>query len=196
MTKIETAIKWAESIANDDTHGYDQRNRWGVNYDCSGLVISAWETAGVKVMEAGATYTGNMYSKFKKCGFKDVTASVNLVNQKGLQRGDVLLTPNKHTAMYCGNGKIVHASINEKGTVTGGLTGDQTGKEICIRSYYNKPWKYVLRFTEVGSNDLTQVAKDVIAGKYGNGTQRKQKLELAGYDYNAVQAKVNEILKG
>lgn len=197
MSKVENAITWAEKIANDDAHGYDQKNRWGKDYDCSGLVISAWEQAGVKVKTAGATYTGNMYSKFKKCGFKDVTSKVNVKTQLGLKRGDVLLTPNKHCAMYCGDGKLVHASINEKGKVTGGVTGDQTGKEICVRVYYNKPWKYVLRYEETASttNDLTQVAKDVIAGKYGNGTQRKQKLTLAGYDYKAVQAKVNELLK-
>lgn len=196
MNEIEKAVSWAEGIANDDTHGYDQKNRWGVDYDCSALVITAWQNAGVKVKTAGATYTGNMYSAFKKSGFKDVTSKVNLKTQAGLLRGDVLLTPNKHTAMYCGNGKLVHASINEKGKVTGGVTGDQSGKEICIRSYYNKPWKYVLRYEGTTSNDLTNIAREVIAGKWGNGIERKQRLTLAGYDYNKVQAKVNELLKG
>ena len=31
---------------------------------------------------------------------------------------------------------IGHASINEKGKVTGGKKGDQTGKEVCIRTWY------------------------------------------------------------
>lgn len=49
-----------------------------------------------------------------------------------------------------------------------------------------------------GKNEdkITQVAKAVIAGKYGNGEKRKKKLAEAGYDYKKVQAKVNEILKG
>lgn len=38
------------------------------------------------------------------------------------------------------------------------------------------------------------IAKEVIAGKWGNGTDRKAKLEAAGYNYNTVQAKVNELL--
>lgn len=42
---------------------------------------------------------------------------------------------------------------------------------------------------------ITQVAKEVIAGKWGNGETRKKKLKAAGYDYNAVQKKVNELLK-
>ena len=33
----------------------------------------------------------------------------------------------------------------------------------------------------------------MLAGKWGNGDTRKQKLKTAGYDYNAVQAKVNEM---
>ena len=38
------------------------------------------------------------------------------------------------------------------------------------------------------------LANEVIAGKWGNGQERKDKLTDAGYDYNAVQSKVNEIL--
>ena len=41
---------------------------------------------------------------------------------------------------------------------------------------------------------VTDLAYEVIAGKWGNGTERKNKLNDAGYDYNAVQTKVNELL--
>ena len=43
---------------------------------------------------------------------------------------------------------IVHASINELGKTTGGKKGDQTGKEICVRSYYTYRggWDYQLRY--------------------------------------------------
>lgn len=41
--------------------------------------------------------------------------------------------------------------------------------------------------------DIEQIARDVIAGKYGNGQERKAKL---GNIYNQVQARVNEILLG
>lgn len=40
---------------------------------------------------------------------------------------------------------------------------------------------------------IEEVAKEVLAGKWGNGEDRKKKLAAAGYDYAAVQAKVNEI---
>ena len=41
---------------------------------------------------------------------------------------------------------------------------------------------------------IDELADEVIAGKWGNGTDRKTNLEKAGYDYNAVQDRVNEIL--
>ena len=39
------------------------------------------------------------------------------------------------------------------------------------------------------------LAKEVIQGKWGNGEERKKRLTAAGYDYYAVQKRVNEILK-
>ena len=41
-----------------------------------------------------------------------------------------------------------------------------------------------------------EVAKEVIQGKWGNGADRKAALEEAGFSYDAVQAKVNELLSG
>ena len=40
------------------------------------------------------------------------------------------------------------------------------------------------------------IAKEVINGKWGNGADRKKRLTEAGYNYNEVQNKVNEILYG
>ncbi len=39
------------------------------------------------------------------------------------------------------------------------------------------------------------IAREVIAGKWGNGSDRKNRLTAAGYDYNTVQRKVNELMK-
>lgn len=41
---------------------------------------------------------------------------------------------------------------------------------------------------------VTEIAKEVIAGKWGVGEERKTALEKAGYDYNEVQAEVNRLL--
>lgn len=141
MTVPEKAVEWAVGIAKDDSHGYDQGSRWAPDYDCSSLVISAFKQAGVPLT---CTYTGNMRSDMLMNGF--VPAPVNLATGAGLQPGDVLLNELKHTALYIGNGQVVHAAGNEWGGATGGKTGDQTGGEICVRSYWNFPWDMALRY--------------------------------------------------
>lgn len=46
------------------------------------------------------------------------------------------------------------------------------------------------------SKSVDEIAREVIAGKWGNGSERKDRLTAAGYDYAAVQARVNEIMGG
>lgn len=146
MTVINNATAWAVNIANDNSHGYDQIGRWGPDYDCSSLVISAYEQAGVKVKEAGATYTGNMRAAFVKCGFEAIPYKKGMT----LYKGDVLLNEKHHTALYIGDGQIVQASSNEKGGIYNGKDGDQTGREIATGRFYeySKGWNYVLRYNE------------------------------------------------
>ena len=147
---INAAVNWCLEIAADDSHGYDQTNRWGPDYDCSSLLIQAWENAGVPVKTNGASYTGNMVDVFKQCGFTDVTSQVNLSSGSGIIKGDIVWKTG-HTEMCSKPGSLVGAHINEFGEVTGGVTGDQTGREIYERTYYNSPWTTVLRFPSSSS---------------------------------------------
>lgn len=148
---VEKAVAEAAAIAADASHGYDQASRWGPDYDCSSLVIHCWQSAGVALE---CTYTGDMRGDMLRRGFADVTRSVRLADGAGLMRGDVLLNFARHTALYIGEGRLIHASANERGTARGGATGDQTGREICERGYYNYPWECVLRYmpAEDGEN--------------------------------------------
>lgn len=41
-----------------------------------------------------------------------------------------------------------------------------------------------------------EIAKEVIAGKWGNGAERKNRLTSAGYNYNTIQSLVNQMLSG
>ena len=41
---------------------------------------------------------------------------------------------------------------------------------------------------------VDEIAREVIQGKWGTGSDRKNRLTKAGYDYNAVQKRVNELL--
>ena len=197
----DKACDWMEACARDNSHGYDQVYRWGEkgDYDCSAAVITAYEKAGVPVKTKGATYTGNMKGVFLKCGFRDITSQVNLSTGAGLKRGDVLLNTSHHTALYCGNGQEVEASINEKGTATGGKPGDQTGREFLIRSYRNYPWNCVLRYGEGGSGSGSATeggcymftVQEVQKGSQGASVLLLQRL-LRGMGYRDADKKVLE----
>lgn len=160
-TVTQSAVAWARGIAADASHGYDQANRWGPDYDCSSFVISAYKAAGVPL---ACTYTGDMRGDMLRCGFAVVSpAAVDLATGTGLKAGDVLLNYAHHTALYIGGGRIVQASINERGGVTGGAPGDQTGREICERGYYNYPWDCVLRYG--GSDSAAADAEETGHGR-------------------------------
>lgn len=67
--------------------------------------------------------------------------------------------------------QIVHASIDENKKVSGGNAGDQTGKEVCVRSWYSKPWTVVLRYPD-----------EYIAEKAANIGVLLANSNLVGYD--------------
>lgn len=62
----------------------------------------------------------------------------------------------------------------------------------CVYKYDLTKWD-----TQYTSDlkSIEEIAKEVIAGKWGNGAVRKQRLRAAGYNPSMVQAKVNEMLK-
>lgn len=134
-------MRKAIQFAEDNSHGYSQASRWGPDYDCSSFVCQMFEDAGIPLKSCGGTYTGNMLAAALKAGFIQVPLSQR-------KRGDILLRHTSgsdgHTAIYLGNGMLVHAA----GTYSHPESGDQTGNEICIQNYYDAGWQYCLRFPE------------------------------------------------
>lgn len=180
---VEKAVRWAIGIANDNSHGYDQANRWGnPDYDCSALVISAFEQAGIKLKSSGAYTTANLYDIARKIGFKDITSSVNMGSADGMRRGDILLSRGHHTAIYIGDGKVVQASSNEHGGIRGGIPGDQTGKEIWTRPYYNYPWTDVLRYVSGYKNGIGKISASDLFPRYEVGGFPEDGLFMANHN--------------
>lgn len=133
-------VDWAVGIANDNSHGYSQKHRWGPeDYDCSSLVISAIRAAGIH--PGRAVYTGNMRKELGPRGFEIVPFS----GTGNLRYGDILLNDITHTEIYIGGGRNVGAHCDENGGIEGRQRGDQTGREICVGSYHNANWGWVLR---------------------------------------------------
>lgn len=193
MPNIYKAVDFMIRMANDNTHGYDQSNRNGPDYDCSSLVATALHNAGFPVKPS--SWTGNLEEQLRKCGFDDCS--------KPWLAGDIHLSTMNHVNMSINELQIAEATINEKGTVSGGQTGDQTGNEIRIGDYYEYDGGWDVHLRYYGKNDsvpvndaIYVVAKDVIRGKYGNGVERTANLIKAGYDPSVIQKYVNNMLSG
>jgi LysM repeat protein len=93
---------------------------------------------------------------------------------------------------------IVEAVTRSKITVIEGNKSKAVGeRELSINGRYIRGFvvpKYSAMATSEKKKSVAVIAQEVIAGKWGTGSTRKKRLEAAGYDYDAVQKKVNEIL--
>ena len=106
-----------------------------------------------------------------------------------------------------------HVGIVEKvtKTVITVIEGNKGSAATCARREIKVNGRYIRGFvtpkysamadtktSEKKQNEkkksVDEIAKEVIAGKWGNGSDRKTALTKAGYDYDAVQKKVNELL--
>lgn len=87
--------------------------------------------------------------------------------------------------------------------VIAGEFGNGDARKTALGSRYNAVQAIVNRKLSgsyvapaPSKKSVEEVAKEVIAGKWGNGTDRMKALENAGYNYSEVQNKVNQILAG
>ena len=97
-------------------------------------------------------------------------------------------------------------SLNYTGDAKGNLTRHNMFKATtCPGAYLQSKFPYIAdqvnkRLAPVESRPMPEVktldyiAKEVIAGLWGNGVDRQRNLEVAGYDYSDIQARVNNIL--
>lgn len=183
MSVIDYAVEFAVNIAEDDSHGYDQNNRWGPDYDCSSLIIAAFDAAfkkaGIKPTpkDNGASYTGDMKKAFLNSGFIEVPL-------KERRKGDVLLNESSHCALMVDDNRLVNASINELGKAVGGKRGDQTKKEILVRNYYtySKGWDCCLRYVGEEKPQKTEEIKqdyhEVVKGDTLSKISKKYKVSI------------------
>lgn len=142
MNKIEKTVAWAEQIAADDRHGYSQIHRNSPDYDCSSFVGTALANAGFPISIYSTTR--NLGEQLENAGFVQCG--------KPWKRGDIHLAAGHHVTMSVDANRIVHASQSENGGIDG-QTGDQTGKEICVRSYYDLPYENTVHYRYAGAAD-------------------------------------------
>ena len=74
--------------------------------------------------------------------------------------------------------------------------------DSSVYAFFRPKWKEstststTVKKTNTAKKSVDELAKEVIQGKWSAGDERKQKLTAAGYDYSAVQTRVNELLSG
>lgn len=150
------------------------------------------------------------------CGnFDDYTvASAQLYKNKGAldqtpkKGAQVFFTKNGQVS-GCYHTGLVYAVDNTYFYTIEGNTSGASGvvangggvakKKYFIVSYIGKTLfghpKYDIAKSNKKGKSVKQVAKEVVAGKWGNGNERKKKLKAAGYDYVKVQEAVNKLLE-
>lgn len=104
-----------------------------------------------------------------------------------------------HIGVYIGDGLAVECSPKWKNGV------QITACNRDVRGYNRRNWtkhgklpyiEYVKNTpTASAKKSIDEIAREVIDGKWYTGAARKSALTKAGYDYSAVQDRVNELLK-
>ncbi|WP_458397838.1 endolysin-like domain-containing protein [Anaerotignum sp.] len=180
-SKAKTYASIIKYWCNDSDVGYDQNQRttlgaWCKKHDWSYKVNTPVETDCSRMVADGIN-----------CTMKKEVFTIG-------------------STFYTGN-------LGDKLMATGLFT-KLTGSKYCDQDAYlmvgdiiNNPARHVITALANGSKASTSstttskkksiatVAQEVIAGKWGNGETRKKKLKAAGYDYAAVQKKVDELMK-
>lgn len=110
------------------------------------------------------------------------------VDPKILKAGDVLLAHNdkrKHTAIYYAEGKVVHASLNEKGGTKNGKPGDQTGREICTAGVSGE-WDFILRYPDERIGQQAALLAKAIADDDSHGYDQVNRQGNPDYDCSSL----------
>lgn len=156
----------------------------------------------------------------RECG---VGRHIAIFKKKGIWKEDGRLTPKPGwIIVYNWNDST---QPNDSGASHIGIVEKVSGKEITViegnkgeavaRRKIPTQWGYIRGYAaprydspssakpskkkpsakKPAKKSITEIAKEVIRGKWGNGLTRKLKLKKAGYNYDEVQKKVNQMLR-
>ena len=152
---VEAMVKWAETVAADDSYGYSMGVYTGrgldrlcpytnegasKDYDCATFVNAALAFSGMgddfmKATVKPSPVVRGVRDRMKQNGWKKVTVKYKRNGKtyyrkptvKELKRGDVLVNTSCHIQMHVGNGYDVGAHNNYDGK-----TGDSSGREVSV----------------------------------------------------------------
>lgn len=90
--------------------------------------------------------------------------------------------------------RIGHASLGENGKISGGAAGDQNGKEVCTRNWYNGGWEFLARAREITVAEKIASACEAGCANPNIGYDQNQRNTLntqakkVGYDLSKITA--------
>ncbi|MGT2775018.1 peptidoglycan amidohydrolase family protein [Streptococcus hyovaginalis] len=184
---IETAIAWMSSRAGKVTYSMDYRNGPG-SYDCSSSVYYALMSAGA-ITAGWAVDTEYQHDWLIKNGYKLIAENQDW----NAKRGDVFIWGRRgqssgaggHTGIFVDPDNIIHCNYARNGITVNNYnqTAAASGWMYCyVYRLANQPT------TSPSGKNLDTLVKETLAGKYGNGDNRKAAL---GNQYEAVMAVIN-----
>lgn len=187
LSLVESKIKQYPSFYRTEQRKRNARNavgRYKYAYDCVGL-IKCYLFGGFGNVKYNSKYDLSANGMYNKC--KEKGKIKNIPKIKGL-----LVWMDGHIGVYDGEKYTYECTVSGgsfKILKTNAQTRGWTNWGKC--AYI----KYEEEKNDNKKKSITDIAREVINGKWGNGEERKKKLEKAGYNYKEVQKKVNELLK-
>ncbi|HEL1827824.1 TPA: glucosaminidase domain-containing protein [Streptococcus suis] len=184
---LETSIRWMSDRVGKVTYSMDYRN--GPNsYDCSSAVYYAL-MAGGAISAGWAVNTEYEHDWLIKNGYKLIAENQDW----DAKRGDIFIWGRRgqssgaggHTGIFVDPDNIIHCNYaNNSITINNyNQTAAASGWMYCyVYRLGNQPT------TSPAGKTLDTLVKETLAGKYGNGDQRKAAL---GNQYEAVMAVIN-----
>ena len=123
--------------------GYSQPNRWsfwdghsiipGKECDCSSSTVVIVILGGYPLTFSPDLNTRNLGPALIAAGLRELPYDP----AEQLLEGDIVNAPAHHVVYSFGGGYVLSAEYNELGTASGGQPGDQTGREVRIRTAYD-----------------------------------------------------------
>ena len=171
----------AKEAANNDNIGYDQSQR-GTFW--LALKSAKYRPKNIKV-KCEADCSAGVCAIVKAVG--------NILNQTALKNVPITSTAYMQSVLTKAGAKALTDSkylISDNYLLEGDILlypGHHTAINLTNGNMTNGKKKK--------EKSIQEIAKEVIAGKWGTGEVRKEKLHEAGYDYRKIQNEVNKLLK-
>lgn len=112
--------------------------------------------------------------------------------------GGTSQTPNADSTVWYRVRKAWSDAKSQKGAFHSLANAKKCADSNAGYKVFDESGKAVYPATGASSvpKSIDEMAKEVICGNWGNGAERRQRLAAAGYNYESVQKRVNEILAG